>query len=103
MTAPLKIWHHGLVARWWAEFNEGGEDVAYFREAIERSGEPVLDAEVSFELSSGSRAVDRTRAAHEQAAVARVAPGGAGPLDALKPAAGALSIPVGGGGGGVRN
>ena len=44
MTGPLKIWHHGLVARWWAEFNEGGEDVAYFRDAIRRSGEPALDA-----------------------------------------------------------
>ena len=21
-------WHHGLIARWWAEFNHGGEDLA---------------------------------------------------------------------------
>ncbi|HEY5646243.1 MAG TPA: class I SAM-dependent methyltransferase [Pseudomonadales bacterium] len=39
-----RTWHHGLVARWWAEFNHGGEDVEFFRRAIERSGEPALDA-----------------------------------------------------------
>lgn len=39
-----RTWHHGLVARWWAEFNEGGEDVEYFRRAVKRFGEPVLDA-----------------------------------------------------------
>jgi len=39
-----RTWHHGLVARWWAEINEGGDDVAYFRSCIERAGEPVLDA-----------------------------------------------------------
>ncbi len=44
MADSVKIWHYGLVARWWAEFNEGGEDVDYFREAIRRSGEPALDA-----------------------------------------------------------
>ena len=44
MSDPVRIWHYGLVARWWAEFNEGGEDVDYFREAILRSGEPALDA-----------------------------------------------------------
>ena len=43
-TRSVKIWHHGLVARWWAEFNEGGDDIEYFRRAIERSGEPALDA-----------------------------------------------------------
>jgi SAM-dependent methyltransferase len=37
-------WHHGLVARWWAEFNQPEPDeVAYFRAAIERFGEPALD------------------------------------------------------------
>ncbi len=44
MTDELRIWHYGLVARWWAEFNEGGEDVEYFRRAIAASGEPALDA-----------------------------------------------------------
>ncbi len=37
-------WHHGLVARWWAEFNEPDPaEVAYFRAVIERFGEPALD------------------------------------------------------------
>jgi SAM-dependent methyltransferase len=37
-----ETWHHGLVARWWAEFNEGGPEVDYFRTYVER-GEPALD------------------------------------------------------------
>lgn len=37
-------WHHGLVARWWAEFNVGGPEIEYFRERIERHGGPALDA-----------------------------------------------------------
>jgi len=37
-------WHHGLIARYWAEFNlaEPGE-LAYYRAAIERFGQPALD------------------------------------------------------------
>jgi len=39
-------WHHGLVARWWGEFvtEPEPEELAYFRAAIRRFGEPVLDA-----------------------------------------------------------
>lgn len=37
-------WHHGLVAKWWAEFARGGSEVDYLRPWIERYGEPVLDA-----------------------------------------------------------
>jgi SAM-dependent methyltransferase len=38
-------WHHGLVARWWAEFTEAEpEELAYFRTSIRKFGEPVLDA-----------------------------------------------------------
>jgi len=44
MTAAAHTWHHGLVARWWAEFNNDGEDIEFFRQAILRSGEPALDA-----------------------------------------------------------
>ncbi len=44
MGGDLRIWHYGLVARWWAEFNEGGADVDYFRRAIEAGGGPALDA-----------------------------------------------------------
>ena len=39
-----QTWHHGLVARWWAEFNVGGDEVAYFRKFVEDGGEPALDA-----------------------------------------------------------
>ena len=43
MTQP-QIWHHGLVARDWAEFNiDGGPEAAYFRGIIETSGQPALD------------------------------------------------------------
>ncbi len=37
-------WHHGLIARWWAEFNHGEPDeLAYYEAAIRRYGEPALD------------------------------------------------------------
>jgi SAM-dependent methyltransferase len=44
--ADSGTWHHGLVARWWAEFvtEAEPEELAYFRAAIKRFGEPVLDA-----------------------------------------------------------
>jgi SAM-dependent methyltransferase len=37
-------WHHGLMARWWAEF-KGSEPVelAFYQSAIVRFGEPALD------------------------------------------------------------
>ena len=44
MSKPTRTWHHGLVARWWAEFNEGGEDIDVFRGFIANSGGAVLDA-----------------------------------------------------------
>ena len=40
----MRIWHYGLVARWWAETNVGGDDVRVFHELVKQSGEPVLDA-----------------------------------------------------------
>ena len=37
-------WHHGLIARWWAEFNVAEPDeLAYFRKEISTFGEPALD------------------------------------------------------------
>ena len=43
MTQP-QIWHYGLVARHWAELaTDGGEQAPYFRQLIERSGQPALD------------------------------------------------------------
>lgn len=44
MSDAVRTWHHGLVARWWAEFNQGGDDVDVFVDAVEASGGPVLDA-----------------------------------------------------------
>ncbi|MFN8468904.1 MAG: class I SAM-dependent methyltransferase [Caldilineaceae bacterium] len=39
-----QIWHHGLVARAWAEFEiDGGQEAAYYRRLIETSGQPALD------------------------------------------------------------
>ena len=39
-----QTWHYGLVARWWADFGEGGggPDIEYFRRHVER-GQPALD------------------------------------------------------------
>ena len=43
MNQP-QIWHYGLVAREWAEFEtEGGPEGTYYHKLIERSGEPALD------------------------------------------------------------
>ena len=37
-------WHHGLMARWWAEFGEPEvAELSFYRGAIERFGEPALD------------------------------------------------------------
>ena len=38
-----RTWHYGLIARWWAEFNRDGDDIAYFRRLIEQGGQPALD------------------------------------------------------------
>ncbi len=35
-------WHHGLIARWWANFNIGGPEVEYFRPFV-AEGQPALD------------------------------------------------------------
>ena len=44
MTASdAQTWHHGLVARWWAEFNIEGPEIDYFRPFVE-AGQPALDA-----------------------------------------------------------
>ena len=39
----LGTWHHGLVADWWAEFNTGGPEIAYFGSFVEKD-QPALDA-----------------------------------------------------------
>ena len=43
MTQQPQVWHYGLVAQWWAEFNTTGPEIAYFQKCIERYGQPALD------------------------------------------------------------
>jgi SAM-dependent methyltransferase len=44
MTDADLTWHHGLVARWWAEFNlPEAREIDYYAGAIARYGEPALD------------------------------------------------------------
>jgi SAM-dependent methyltransferase len=44
MDQRPQTWHHGLMARWWAEFNTAEPaELGYYRRAIERFGEPALD------------------------------------------------------------
>ena len=39
-----QTWHHGLVARWWAEFNVAdAAEVALWQGLVARPGQPVLD------------------------------------------------------------
>jgi SAM-dependent methyltransferase len=40
--AGPRTWHHGLVARWWAEFNLDGPEIDFYRPFVE-SGQPALD------------------------------------------------------------
>jgi SAM-dependent methyltransferase len=37
-----QTWHYGLVAKWWAEFNTSGPEIAYFQRFVE-AGQPALD------------------------------------------------------------
>jgi SAM-dependent methyltransferase len=37
-------WHYGLIAQWWAEFNKAEpHELDYYRSAIRKFGEPVVD------------------------------------------------------------
>jgi ubiquinone/menaquinone biosynthesis C-methylase UbiE len=42
MSEAPQTWHYGLVAKWWAEFNEDGPEIAHFQKYVER-GQPALD------------------------------------------------------------
>jgi SAM-dependent methyltransferase len=44
MADAPRTWHYGLVARYWAERNIDGPEIAYFQKKIERFGQPALDA-----------------------------------------------------------
>jgi SAM-dependent methyltransferase len=39
-----QTWHYGLVARYWAEHNTDGPEIAYFQSHIQHNGQPALDA-----------------------------------------------------------
>lgn len=43
MAGEPQTWHYVLVAKWWAEFNVDGPDIAYYQQAIERYGQSALD------------------------------------------------------------
>jgi len=44
MSDGPATWHYGLVARWWAEFNEADPgELAFYRGFVERDGQPALD------------------------------------------------------------
>jgi SAM-dependent methyltransferase len=43
VIANPQTWHRGLIARWWAEFNTEGEDIAWFQRLVEAGAGPALD------------------------------------------------------------
>ena len=45
MAHSAQTWHYGLVAKWWAEFNDDfrPHEIPYFRRFIEQDGQPALD------------------------------------------------------------
>ncbi len=44
MNEAGQTWHYGLVARYWAENNTTGPEIAFYQRMIERYGQPALDA-----------------------------------------------------------
>ena len=45
MNDQPQTWHYGLVAQYWSEFNVASpEELAYWRQCIQRFGQPALDA-----------------------------------------------------------
>lgn len=44
-TEQPQTWHHGLIARYWAEFNDDfrPHEIPYFQRFIEGDGQPALD------------------------------------------------------------
>ena len=44
MNDTVQTWHYGLMARYWAEKNTTGPEIAYYQQQIEKYGQPALDA-----------------------------------------------------------
>jgi ubiquinone/menaquinone biosynthesis C-methylase UbiE len=42
MEDAPQTWHHGVIARYWAEFNTEGPEIEYFQRYVER-GQPAAD------------------------------------------------------------
>ena len=44
-TEHPETWHYGLIARYWAEFNDDfrPHEIPYFQRFVEDGGEPALD------------------------------------------------------------
>ena len=44
-SEQLQTWHYGLIARYWAEFNDDfrPHEIPYFRRFVEDGGQPALD------------------------------------------------------------
>ncbi len=45
-------WHHGLIARWWANFNLDGPEIEFFRPYV-ASGQPTSDHRPARPAGSG--------------------------------------------------
>jgi len=45
MEDEAETWHYGLIAKWWAEFNDDfqSHEIPYFQRYIELDGQPALD------------------------------------------------------------
>jgi SAM-dependent methyltransferase len=45
LEGGAQTWHYGLIAKWWAEFNDDfrTHEIPYFQRHIEQGGEPALD------------------------------------------------------------
>jgi len=45
VPVEVETWHHGLIAKWWAEFNDDfrPHEIPYFQRYLERAGQPALD------------------------------------------------------------
>ena len=41
-ASEVVTWHHGLIARWWANFNVDGPEIDFFRTYV-AAGQPTLD------------------------------------------------------------
>ncbi|MEO5834912.1 MAG: class I SAM-dependent methyltransferase [Nakamurella sp.] len=93
-------WHHGLVARWWSEFNIAEPaELDYFLAAVQRYGSPVLDVgcgagRVLLPLAGAGIAIDGIDASADMIARARALADGLGLSPGLRVQTGhALDLP----------